>query len=219
MPSSHPSLGVSNFFLSFFYRPTEGGKGAADASRGHLSGRERDVFPGGHASVPGSGPEPTPRDPGPADAVAGGRTDGEAELRQTPPTGDDLSEAVLNLLRTKPGVIAVGNAGGGECGPLSLGYNGARDRPSRSQTGERRADLVCFARANPELIVGVPATTIISLSQAVARSFREYAHQYGAEPTFEAWCSVMARPGVKYDDLGAGGQPSGRRLPDGQRGG
>ena len=45
-----------------------------------------------------------------------------------------------------------------------------------------------------------PAKTIISLSQAVVRSFREYAHRYGVEPTFEAWCSAMARPGFKYDE-------------------
>ena len=160
-----------------------------------------------------------PRDPGPADAVAGAyRRRGGAAT--DPPVGDGLSEAVRNLLRTKPGAIAVGNAGGGECGPLSLGYNGTRDRPVRPQTGERRADLIRFAQKNPRLLLlEFPAKTIISLSQAVVRSFREYAHQYGAEPTFEAWCSAMARPGVKYDDLGAGGQPSGRRLPDGQRGG
>ena len=117
-----------------------------------------------------------------------GHTDGEAELRQTP-TGGGSSEAILNLLRTKPGVIAVGNVGGGECGPLSLGYNGAWDRPSWSQTGERRADLVRFAQDNSELLLSeLPATTTISLRQVAVRSFREYAHQYGAEPTFEAWC-------------------------------
>ena len=94
-----------------------------------------------------------------------------------------------------------GTAGGGECGPLSLGYNGTRDRPGRPQTGERRADLIRFAQKNPRLLLlEFPAKTIISLSQAVVRSFREYAHQYGAEPTFEAWCSAMARPGFKYDE-------------------
>ena len=130
-----------------------------------------------------------------------GRTDGEAELRQAPPAGDGLSEAIRHLLRTKPGTIAVGNAGGGECGPLSLGYDGTRDRPGRSQTGERRADLVRFARENPGLLLlEFPAKTTISLSQVVARSFRGYAHQYEAEPTFETWCSAMACPGFKYDD-------------------
>ena len=130
-----------------------------------------------------------------------GRTDGEAELRQAPPAGDGLSEAIRHLLRTKPGTIAVGNAGGGECGPLSLSYDGTRDRPGRSQTGERRADLVRFARENPGLLLlEFPAKTTISLSQAVARSFRGYAHQYEAEPTFEMWCSAMACPGFKYDE-------------------
>ena len=65
-----------------------------------------------------------------------GRTDGEAELRQTPPAGDGLSEAIRNLLWTKPGAIAVGDAGGGECGPLSLGYNGTRDRPGPRRESE-----------------------------------------------------------------------------------
>jgi len=130
-----------------------------------------------------------------------GRTDGEAELRQAPPAGDGLSEAIRHLLRTKPGTIAVGNAGGGECGPLSLGYDGTRDRPGRPQTGERRADLVRFARENPGLLLlEFPAKTIISLSQAVVRSFRGYAHQYEAEPTFEMWCSAVACPGFKYDE-------------------
>ena len=75
-----------------------------------------------------------------------GRTDGEAELRRAPPAGGGWSKAIRSLLRAKPGAIVVENAGGGECGPLSLGYNGTRDSPGRPQTGERRADLVRFAR-------------------------------------------------------------------------
>ena len=64
-----------------------------------------------------------------------GRTDGEAELRQAPPAGDGLSEAIRHLLRTKPGTIAVGNAGGGECGPLSLI---AMTEPGTGPAGPRR---------------------------------------------------------------------------------
>ena len=47
-----------------------------------------------------------------------------------------------------------------------------------------------------------PAKTIISLSQRSGRKELPWIRppKYGAEPTFETWCSAMACPGFKYDE-------------------
>ena len=76
----------------------------------------------------------------------------------------------------------MGNAGGGECGPLSLGYNGTRDRPGRSQTGERRADLIRFARENPSraTVHGLVCAERVAITRRLAALVMDAAHISGS---------------------------------------